>query len=265
VPPTKTLKVPAEQKKQGAQLAVRAGDTIRICNNDLIIHKPFSYSPNNRFEGSGRAGLRPGECVTHVAKNPTAKPISFKLADALHAREQLSMIVLPENSAEAAEEDSASTADSAIDSTIPPAALILTLLDTKLLGQSRTEGAYTYTFGTKAVSVLLVGDPPDRRQWSWNFNGTIPGTLKPGDEITIKITGNLNITPPNARDFFNNSAKVWAKGLTVVTAENGYFYGGQYHDGLFKFKVPPYAEAAEIGFTSDGTGTFTVFVYGKNR
>jgi hypothetical protein len=173
------------------------------------------------------------------------------------------MIVLPENSAEAEEEGSASTEDSAIDSATPPADRNLTLLDTQLLGKSRTEGAYTYTFGTNGVNVLLVGDPPDRRQWSWNFSGTIPGTLKPGDEITITITGNLNITPPNARDFFNNSAKVWAEGLTVVTAENGYFYGGQYHNGLFKFKVPPYAQSAKIGFTSDGTGTFTVFIYGK--
>jgi len=161
--------------------------------------------------------------MTLVAKNPTEKPISFKLFDSLHAREQLNIIVLPENSVEAEEEDSASSERSALDSTDPPGAQNLTLLDTQLLGKSRTEGYYTYTFGTNAVTVLLVGDPPDRKEWIWNFRGTILGTLKPGDEITITIDGNLNITPPNARDSFNCTARVWSEGLTVVTAENAYF------------------------------------------
>ena len=50
-PPARTLKIPPEFKEDGVRLAVRVGDTIKICNKDRVFAKPFSVSKENKFEG----------------------------------------------------------------------------------------------------------------------------------------------------------------------------------------------------------------------
>src|SRR5260221_426826 len=51
VPPTRTLRIPPEFKEQGVRFALRAGDTLNICNRSAVFAKPFSYSVGNNFAG----------------------------------------------------------------------------------------------------------------------------------------------------------------------------------------------------------------------
>jgi hypothetical protein len=106
VPPGRTPKIPSEFKKQGVRYAVRPGDTIKICNQDKFVAKPFSVSPGNKFDGfDGPAGLRPGSCVTHVVKNDGQTPIRFYLADDIHTHRKLFLVVLPTNWPDEGEEN----------------------------------------------------------------------------------------------------------------------------------------------------------------
>ncbi len=128
-PPPTTPKIPASFKDQGARLAVRAGDTIKICNKDVLVMKPFSLSPGNKFnEANGSVqdigkdqygmptnpkgvgvgsnpGLRPGACMSYVAKNPGKDPIFLKLGDEIHARNKLYVVVLPANAPDQGQEN----------------------------------------------------------------------------------------------------------------------------------------------------------------
>ncbi|MFN2531118.1 MAG: hypothetical protein ABR555_07460 [Pyrinomonadaceae bacterium] len=109
VPPKRTSKIPSDLKKDGAELAVRAGDTIKLCNEDSIVYRPFSYSVDNKFgAAAGPRILRQGECMTYVVKNPTNKPVKFKLFDEIHATQKLYVVVLPANAPDEGEEDTLS-------------------------------------------------------------------------------------------------------------------------------------------------------------
>jgi hypothetical protein len=106
VPPGRTPKIPDEFRNSGVRFVVRPGDNIKICNNDRFFAKPMSLSDGNKFEGlAGPGGLRPGDCITYVAKNDTGKTIRFYLADEIHARTKLFMVVLPANAPDQGEED----------------------------------------------------------------------------------------------------------------------------------------------------------------
>ena len=75
-------------------LTVKDGETITICNRDPIIHLPFSYSKYNKFGSPKGVRLKPGDCRTHTARNPTSAAIEVKIFDELHAGEKLTVKVL---------------------------------------------------------------------------------------------------------------------------------------------------------------------------
>ena len=115
VAPDKTPKIPEEFKENDARFVVRAGDVIRICNSDNYVAKPFSYSKENRFEGiSGNQGLRPGNCITLTAKNPTDNPVIWKLFDEIHSYSKLFLVVLPANWPDEGEESTPSNENGTI-------------------------------------------------------------------------------------------------------------------------------------------------------
>ena len=115
VAPDKTPKIPEEFKENGARFVVRAGDVIKICNRDNYTAKPFSYSKENRFEGiSGKQGLRPGNCITLTAKNPTNNPVIWKLFDEIHSYSKLFLVVLPANWPDEGEESTPSNENGTI-------------------------------------------------------------------------------------------------------------------------------------------------------
>lgn len=90
--PPKTVLVNLENKHYAAAItAVDDGDIIKICNLDRIFHKPFSLSSHNRFNMT----LKPQECGTIVARNPTKAPLRLALFDDLHAMEKLDLVVAP--------------------------------------------------------------------------------------------------------------------------------------------------------------------------
>jgi hypothetical protein len=77
------------------ELTVKDGETISICNRDPFIHLPFSYSKYNKFGSPKGVKLKPGDCLTHTARNPTSAAIELKIFDELHAGEKLTVKVLP--------------------------------------------------------------------------------------------------------------------------------------------------------------------------
>ena len=84
-----------------SQGIVKDGDTIRICNADIVFHKPFSYSKHNKF-GPGGKVLKREECMELAARNPTRQNIPFHIFDELHAHEKLLLTVLPGGETETA-------------------------------------------------------------------------------------------------------------------------------------------------------------------
>jgi len=106
VPPAKTPKIPPGLKEKGVRFAVRAGDTIKICNRDTVFAKPFSFSKGNRFEGlEGSGGLPPGRCTSYVVQNEGKDAIRFDLFNAIHPDTRLFLVVLPANAPDEGEED----------------------------------------------------------------------------------------------------------------------------------------------------------------
>ncbi len=73
---------------------VKDGDSITICNQDPIVHLPFSYSRYNKFGNPKGIRLTPGTCTTQVAHNPTAKSIVWHIRDELHSGEALNITIL---------------------------------------------------------------------------------------------------------------------------------------------------------------------------
>lgn len=100
-PPARTLKIPPDFKKQDARFAVRAGDTIKICNKDPLYTNPFSVSKGNIFNMK----LSPGSCQTYMVNNEGEQPIFLRLADEIHTRNKLWLVVLPRNAPYEGEED----------------------------------------------------------------------------------------------------------------------------------------------------------------
>jgi plastocyanin len=78
-----------------SEATVKAGDTIQICNRDPFYHSPFSYSRYNQFGSPKGVRISPGQCMTHVARNPTSESVYLKIFDELHAREKLTITVMP--------------------------------------------------------------------------------------------------------------------------------------------------------------------------
>src|SRR6266513_533317 len=84
-PAPRTVELTIQDKHiQVASPAVNDGDTLKICNGEAkLYHMPFSYSRHNKFESGTRRrskGIPPGGCTTHVARNPTSRPIKLDIA-----------------------------------------------------------------------------------------------------------------------------------------------------------------------------------------
>lgn len=119
-----------------------------------------------------------------------------------------------------------------------------------------------YKYSDNSAEMIVQNDPPDRRQVRWTFDG-IPGSLNPGDEVKITITGQINLQPPGSEMGANYSAGVRVEGLTQVSAQNAYAYQGKFGDGLFQYTVPANAKKVVIEIGADnGIGTFQRYCYG---
>jgi|GEM_PF-4369254 len=94
-PPAMTPVIPQALEEKGFRLAVHAGDTLKICNHDQLIMKPFSLNKGfTNFTAPG-GQLKPGQCMTYVVNNNGDNPALFQLFDELHARNKLFVVVLP--------------------------------------------------------------------------------------------------------------------------------------------------------------------------
>lgn len=137
----------------------------------------------------------------------------------------------------------------------------------EILGKSRKE-AYNsvvyseYSYSNNSATLTIQGDPPDRRVIKWQFGG-IPGSLTPGDSITITITGSLEINKGGDIQPWP-SAGVRVTGLTLASGENAYVSVNQKRDGKYVFKVPLNAKLCTIEIGADwGLGTFARYRYEK--
>ncbi|MGD9587271.1 MAG: hypothetical protein AB7Q37_08645 [Pyrinomonadaceae bacterium] len=76
------------------QAFVQEGETINICNNDTVFHRVFSMSRHNRFGGEDGIQIKPGECTSYIAQNPTAGCIPLAVFDTIHSLEKMALTVL---------------------------------------------------------------------------------------------------------------------------------------------------------------------------
>lgn len=79
----------------------------------------------------------------------------------------------------------------------------------EILGKNRKDSynsvIYTeYTYTATTAMITIQNDPPDKKVIKWEFSG-IPGSLIPGDSITITISGSLEIHTPFSGDSNNRS------------------------------------------------------------
>lgn len=89
--PGKTVEINFKNKRvSSATTMVNDGDTLRLCNRDDFFHKPFSISKPNNFSMT----IKPGECQTITARNPTDQPMRLAIFDDIHAYEKLVLTVL---------------------------------------------------------------------------------------------------------------------------------------------------------------------------
>jgi hypothetical protein len=119
-----------------------------------------------------------------------------------------------------------------------------------------------YKYSDNSAELIVQNDPPDRRQVRWTFDG-VPGSLNPGDQVRISITGQFNLQPPGSEMGANYSAGVRVQGLDQISAQNAYLYQGKSADGLFVYRVPANATKVVIEIGADnGLGIFQRNCYG---
>lgn len=139
------------------EATVKHGDAIRICNNDKFFHQPFSYSKHNQFGSPKGVRIKPGECMTHIAQNPTKQDLDVKIFDELHSNEKLTLTVLPADDAGG-------------------------LTGSWSVVQTAGNGAkYTGTLSITQNGYVISG----RANWSNHSQGSISGTV---EGRTIKFT-----------------------------------------------------------------------------
>ena len=165
VPPVMTPKIPQEFKDKGARFVVRAGDVIKICNEDKFFAKPTSLSKENKFQGiEGPGGLPPGSCITIKAQNPGNKTISFWLHDDIHSSARLLMVVLPSNWPDEGEENTPPNEGSSMEDNSDYS---------KLSGYWELESGSPYGGNTQLAIT----------------NGVVSGSSQRNANAVIKITG----------------------------------------------------------------------------
>jgi hypothetical protein len=189
-PPARTLKIPPQFKEDGARLAVRAGDTIKICNKDRFVAEPFSPSKENKFEGfPGPNGLRPGSCFSYLVQNPGGNAIPFRLFDAIHPRSKLWLVVLPANAPDEGEEDTPrrpaishlrgdtypmSEGGEVIDPPRPPGTYVEE--SNKLSGTWKCDDGSTFVLTQSGVALTWEAKSTDGgKTWAHAFTGEIFG------------------------------------------------------------------------------------------
>jgi len=91
-PPDEPRRDPLRKKYVPLTAYVAHGARISICNKDDFRHHPFSLGRHSRF---GPVVLRPGECTTITALNPTEAIRQLHLYDEIHSQERMVILVAP--------------------------------------------------------------------------------------------------------------------------------------------------------------------------
>ena len=137
----------------------------------------------------------------------------------------------------------------------------------EILGKNRKDSynsvIYTeYTYTATTAMITIQNDPPDKKVIKWEFSG-IPGSLIPGDSITITISGSLEIHTPGEFSA-PPSAGIRTTGLTIISAQNAYVAVNSKREGKYVIKVPKDAKSCSIELGADfGLGTFARYRYEK--
>lgn len=91
------------QTGKAVHKTIQAGDTVQICNHAGLHFKLLSFSPYNRFSlwgpgssrDAGERSLAPGKCIRLKARNPTDKPILWRIHDETKTHFEIGLQVLP--------------------------------------------------------------------------------------------------------------------------------------------------------------------------
>lgn len=122
----------------------------------------------------------------------------------------------------------------------------------------------TYTRGATSASMQTRYDDPRNLSNAlirWNFSGA-PGSLSPGQEFTITISGSVTRGAPFGAP---PTAQVSSQGLEIVKAEPAVANtDAPFRGGTYVFRVPADASKVTISFRADyNIGTFATYRYEK--
>jgi hypothetical protein len=154
----------------------------------------------------------------------------------------------------------------------PPAAGDLTLVDTWVKPRDHSAccgGEYDYTFSATTATRRDIMPPAEGGNLTleWTFNGVPTGSLTPGQEITIRISGSFTtaLAPRDLQPPATAIVRVYGLGLNgekQFQQQNAYINKAQKRDGLYVFTVPMNATSITIELNADyGIGTFAKYRY----
>jgi hypothetical protein len=131
-------------------------------------------------------------------------------------------------------------------------------------GSFRIGGITKYAFTATAVTMSTdTGTEQYSVKWQFAAQG-MQGSLRPGQEITIIITGEFAATNPQKSVEPPYTAGVDATGVEVISAQNAHVNKTRKREGKYVFKVPANATTIRIAFWGDyGIGTFARYCYGE--
>ncbi|MEA2205109.1 MAG: hypothetical protein QOE77_1885 [Blastocatellia bacterium] len=154
----------------------------------------------------------------------------------------------------------------------PPAAGDLTLVDTWVRPHDHSAccgGEYDYSFSPTTATRRDIMPPAEGGNLTleWTFNGVPGGSLTPGQEVTIGISGTFTtaLAPRDLQPPASASVRVYGLGLSgekEFQQQNAYISKTQKRDGLYVFKVPMNATSITIELNADyGISTFAKYRY----
>jgi hypothetical protein len=167
----------------------------------------------------------------------------------------------------------------------PPAAGGLVLTKTEITPAKDAVGGVGnlkshYAYAATSASLDHTENTPEgkfvkrvqiRFEMTMAFSGT-SGVLRPGDTITLTMTGTDNRTPMDPRDGMGLTGDVYGGGLEKVSSQSCWV-GSGFSDGYHPtcraqsvFRVPQGAEKVTISFGANGAmGTSATYTWEKPR
>ena len=128
--------------------------------------------------------------------------------------------------------------------------------------QPYQSGSWKYSYSASGGRITYAA-ADGQINVSSDFAG-VPGSLTPGTEFTVTVSGNHSSSPPTAGANVNVTASVEASGLETVSAQSANFKAGGVRPGKYVFRVPSNATSVTLTLHGDfGLGDIATYRYSR--